>query len=109
MGLKKVTVRVSLSKAHIPSLEEVLIAVPPQNTTVVLGRTTVMECMAQGLPKPFVSWSRMGKLPPTPPHCHLLACHGVNQTGLANAFVVIVVVSIHEGDSRIQPSLNLLD
>ncbi|XP_048828340.1 immunoglobulin superfamily DCC subclass member 4-like isoform X2 [Brienomyrus brachyistius] len=53
----------TITPGHITSLEEVLIAVPPQNTTVVLGRTTVMECMAQGQPKPFVSWSRMDARP----------------------------------------------
>lgn len=33
---------------------------PPQNATVVLGHPAVMECMAQGQPKPLVSWSRQG-------------------------------------------------
>ncbi|RXN08304.1 immunoglobulin superfamily DCC subclass member 4-like protein [Labeo rohita] len=37
---------------------EVVIVAPPRNSTVVMGRPAVMECMAQGEPKPFVSWSR---------------------------------------------------
>ncbi|KAM9765062.1 immunoglobulin superfamily DCC subclass member 4 isoform 2-T2 [Menidia menidia] len=37
---------------------QVLIVAPPQNATVVLGHPAVMECMAQGNPKPLVSWSR---------------------------------------------------
>ncbi|KAG9352071.1 hypothetical protein JZ751_020484, partial [Albula glossodonta] len=49
-----------------PTLAEVVIVVPPRNTTVVSGRPTVMECMAQGQPKPLVSWSRQAVLPPTP-------------------------------------------
>uniref|UniRef100_A0A673LNL3 Immunoglobulin superfamily DCC subclass member 4-like n=1 Tax=Sinocyclocheilus rhinocerous TaxID=307959 RepID=A0A673LNL3_9TELE len=36
----------------------VVIVAPPRNSTVVMGRPAVMECMAQGEPKPFVSWSR---------------------------------------------------
>ncbi|KAG5848798.1 hypothetical protein ANANG_G00103250 [Anguilla anguilla] len=46
-----------------PALEEVVIVVPPQNTTVVSGRPAVLECMAQGLPKPLVSWSRQDGRP----------------------------------------------
>ncbi|XP_018602277.2 immunoglobulin superfamily DCC subclass member 4-like [Scleropages formosus] len=41
-----------------PSPHQVVIVERPRNTTVVLGRTAVMECMAQGEPKPYVSWSR---------------------------------------------------
>lgn len=43
------------------SLNRVTIVAPPQNATVLLGRPTVMECMAQGQPKPLVSWSRQGE------------------------------------------------
>ncbi|KAJ8417655.1 hypothetical protein AAFF_G00224980 [Aldrovandia affinis] len=46
-----------------PALEEVVIVVPPRNTTVVSGRPAVMECMAQGQPKPLVSWSRQDGKP----------------------------------------------
>ncbi|KAI1889536.1 hypothetical protein AGOR_G00163880 [Albula goreensis] len=46
-----------------PTLAEVVIVVPPRNTTVVSGRPTVMECMAQGQPKPLVSWSRQDGKP----------------------------------------------
>lgn len=38
-----------------------MIVEPPRNTTVMLGRPAVMECMAEGQPKPLVSWSRQGK------------------------------------------------
>uniref|UniRef100_A0A9J8ABZ4 Immunoglobulin superfamily DCC subclass member 4 n=1 Tax=Cyprinus carpio carpio TaxID=630221 RepID=A0A9J8ABZ4_CYPCA len=42
---------------------EVVIVAPPRNSTVVMGRPAVMECMAQGEPKPFVSWSRQDGKP----------------------------------------------
>ncbi|XP_076612465.1 immunoglobulin superfamily DCC subclass member 4 [Chaetodon auriga] len=45
------------------TLNRVAIVAPPQNATVVLGRPAVMECMAQGQPKPLVSWSRQDGKP----------------------------------------------
>ncbi|XP_061734008.1 immunoglobulin superfamily DCC subclass member 4 [Nerophis ophidion] len=45
------------------ALNTVVIVAPPQNATVVLGRPAVMECMAQGQPKPLVSWSRQDGKP----------------------------------------------
>ncbi|XP_034434869.1 immunoglobulin superfamily DCC subclass member 4 isoform X1 [Hippoglossus hippoglossus] len=45
------------------ALNRVVIVAPPQNATVVLGRPAVMECMAQGQPKPLVSWSRQDGKP----------------------------------------------
>lgn len=54
-----------LSDCLLPELtaksNRVVIVVPPRNTTVMLGRPAVMECMAEGQPKPLVSWSRQGK------------------------------------------------
>ncbi|XP_028812733.1 immunoglobulin superfamily DCC subclass member 4 isoform X2 [Denticeps clupeoides] len=41
-----------------PVLGKVEFVARPQNSTVVLGQPAVMECMAQGNPKPLVSWSR---------------------------------------------------
>ncbi|XP_046696890.1 immunoglobulin superfamily DCC subclass member 4 isoform X6 [Silurus meridionalis] len=40
-----------------------MIVAPPQDLTVVLGRPAVLECMAHGQPKPFVSWSRQDGKP----------------------------------------------
>uniref|UniRef100_A0A667W7V3 Ig-like domain-containing protein n=1 Tax=Myripristis murdjan TaxID=586833 RepID=A0A667W7V3_9TELE len=45
------------------ALNSVVIVAPPQNATVVLGHPAVMECMAQGQPKPLVSWSRQDGKP----------------------------------------------
>ncbi|KAM9410495.1 immunoglobulin superfamily DCC subclass member 4 [Pholidichthys leucotaenia] len=44
-------------------LNRVVIVAPPQNATVVRGHPAVMECMAQGQPKPLVSWSRLDGKP----------------------------------------------
>lgn len=57
------TAKAYISFADIGSTEalnRVVIVAPPQNASVVLGHPAVMECMAQGQPKPLVSWSRQG-------------------------------------------------
>ncbi|XP_032369275.1 immunoglobulin superfamily DCC subclass member 4 isoform X1 [Etheostoma spectabile] len=55
--------RLTVSTGSTESLNRVAIVAPPQNATVVLGRPAVMECMAQGQPKPLVSWSRQDGKP----------------------------------------------
>ncbi|XP_026149791.1 immunoglobulin superfamily DCC subclass member 4 [Mastacembelus armatus] len=55
--------RLTVTAGSTEALNRVLIAAPPQNATVVLGRPAVMECMAQGQPKPLVSWSRQDGKP----------------------------------------------
>src|SRR4029434_4110622 len=42
----------------------------PQNSTVILGRPAVMECLAQGHPKPLVSLSRLRECTHTHTHTH---------------------------------------
>ncbi|XP_076011854.1 immunoglobulin superfamily DCC subclass member 4 isoform X2 [Genypterus blacodes] len=48
----------SVTSGSTQALNKVLIVAPPQNASVVLGHPAVMECVAQGQPKPLVSWSR---------------------------------------------------
>ncbi|XP_029986812.1 immunoglobulin superfamily DCC subclass member 4 [Sphaeramia orbicularis] len=55
--------RLTVSTDSKEALNRVVIVAPPQNATVVLGRPAVMECMAQGQPKPLVSWSRQDGKP----------------------------------------------
>ncbi|XP_071344958.1 immunoglobulin superfamily DCC subclass member 4 isoform X2 [Trachinotus anak] len=50
--------RLTVTSGSTEALNRVVIVAPPQNATVVLGGPAVMECMAQGQPKPLVSWSR---------------------------------------------------
>ncbi|XP_017279135.1 immunoglobulin superfamily DCC subclass member 4 [Kryptolebias marmoratus] len=55
--------RLSVSTVPKDAMSPVSIVAPPQNATVVLGHPAVMECMAQGQPKPLVSWSRQDGKP----------------------------------------------
>ncbi|XP_040057530.2 immunoglobulin superfamily DCC subclass member 4 isoform X1 [Gasterosteus aculeatus] len=55
--------RLTVTTDSTEALNGVAIVSPPQNATVVLGRPAVMECMAQGQPKPLVSWSRQDGKP----------------------------------------------
>ncbi|XP_068178194.1 immunoglobulin superfamily DCC subclass member 4 [Antennarius striatus] len=55
--------KLTVTTGSTESLNKVTIVAPPQNATVMLGRPAVMECMAQGQPKPLVSWSRQDGKP----------------------------------------------
>ncbi|XP_017159621.1 immunoglobulin superfamily DCC subclass member 4 isoform X3 [Poecilia reticulata] len=55
--------RLTVTTGSIDSPGPVVIVAPPQNATVVLGHPAVMECVAQGQPKPLVSWSRQDGKP----------------------------------------------
>ncbi|XP_075933719.1 immunoglobulin superfamily DCC subclass member 4 [Anarhichas minor] len=55
--------RLTVTTGSTEALNGVAIVSPPRNATVVLGRPAVMECMAQGQPKPLVSWSRQDGKP----------------------------------------------
>ncbi|XP_023267718.1 immunoglobulin superfamily DCC subclass member 4-like isoform X1 [Seriola lalandi dorsalis] len=55
--------KLTVTSGSTEALNRVVIVAPPQNATVVLGGPAVMECMAQGQPKPLVSWSRQDGKP----------------------------------------------
>lgn len=55
--------KLTVTTGATDTLNRLAIVALPQNVTVVLGRPAVMECMAQGLPKPLVSWSRQDGKP----------------------------------------------
>ncbi|KAH0620089.1 hypothetical protein JD844_014677 [Phrynosoma platyrhinos] len=49
----------SLLEGHLPpATGDVIIVAAPENATVVVGESAVMECMASANPTPFVSWIR---------------------------------------------------
>ncbi|KAM9241848.1 LOW QUALITY PROTEIN: immunoglobulin superfamily DCC subclass member 3-like [Dugong dugon] len=48
-------------------LQEQEILSGPQNLTLTVHQTAVLECIATGHPRPLVSWSRLGAQPPRPP------------------------------------------
>lgn len=47
--------------------KEPTILVGPENLTLTVHQTAVLECVATGNPRPIVSWSRLGELPLLPP------------------------------------------
>lgn len=44
--------------------KEPTILVGPENLTLTVHQTAVLECVATGNPRPIVSWSRLGELYP---------------------------------------------
>ncbi|XP_053319616.1 protogenin [Spea bombifrons] len=48
---------------EIGSFQKPIIIAAPQNTTTSLHQTVTLECMATGVPKPIVSWSRLDHKP----------------------------------------------
>uniref|UniRef100_A0A674ILG6 Immunoglobulin superfamily DCC subclass member 4 n=1 Tax=Terrapene triunguis TaxID=2587831 RepID=A0A674ILG6_9SAUR len=54
----------SVLKGSQPAVtQDVAIVAAPENTTVVVGESAVMECMASADPTPFVSWIRQDGKP----------------------------------------------
>lgn len=41
--------------------KEPVILVGPENLTLTVHQTAILECVATGYPRPIVSWSRLGK------------------------------------------------
>lgn len=38
-----------------------MILVGPENLTLTVHQTAILECVATGYPRPIVSWSRLGE------------------------------------------------
>lgn len=47
--------------------KEPMILVGPENLTLTVHQTAVLECVATGNPRPIVSWSRLGEPHPIAP------------------------------------------
>lgn len=41
--------------------KEPMIVVGPENLTLTVHQTAILECVATGYPRPIVSWSRLGE------------------------------------------------
>lgn len=52
--------------------KEPMILVGPENLTLTVHQTAILECIATGYPRPIVSWSRLGEKVRTAPvpHCY---------------------------------------
>lgn len=44
--------------------KEPMILVGPENLTLTVHQTAILECVATGYPRPIVSWSRLGEKVP---------------------------------------------
>lgn len=44
--------------------KEPVILVGPENLTLTVHQTAILECVATGYPRPIVSWSRLGEKNP---------------------------------------------
>lgn len=47
--------------SHSTVYKDPMILVGPENLTLTVHQTAVLECIATGNPRPIVSWSRLGK------------------------------------------------
>lgn len=52
----------SLSGSQSSVYKEPTILVGPENLTLTVHQTAILECIATGYPRPIVSWSRLGML-----------------------------------------------
>lgn len=50
-----------LAGSHSTVYKDPMILVGPENLTLTVHQTAVLECIATGNPRPIVSWSRLGK------------------------------------------------
>lgn len=50
-----------LTGSHSTVYKDPMILVGPENLTLTVHQTAVLECIATGNPRPIVSWSRLGK------------------------------------------------
>uniref|UniRef100_A0A8B9TEU8 Immunoglobulin superfamily DCC subclass member 3 n=1 Tax=Anas platyrhynchos TaxID=8839 RepID=A0A8B9TEU8_ANAPL len=73
--------RLTVSGSHSTVYKDPMILVGPENLTLTVHQTAVLECIATGNPRPIVSWSRLGKRPPR------LAVEGIQVLGTGNLMI----------------------
>lgn len=60
-NLAPVLFALQLSGGVPRTYKEPVILSGPQNLTITVHQTAILECIATGNPRPIVSWSRLGR------------------------------------------------
>ncbi|XP_060030287.1 immunoglobulin superfamily DCC subclass member 3 isoform X2 [Erinaceus europaeus] len=80
--------RLTVSGSGPPTYKEPAILVGPENLTLTVHQTAVLECVATGNPRPIVSWSRLDGRP--------IGVEGIQVLGTGNLIISDVSVQ-HAG------------
>uniref|UniRef100_A0A8C9RDA4 Immunoglobulin superfamily DCC subclass member 3 n=1 Tax=Scleropages formosus TaxID=113540 RepID=A0A8C9RDA4_SCLFO len=88
-GVKRsATARLSISGTQSSVYKEPMIVVGPENLTLTVHQTAILECVATGYPRPIVSWSRLDGRP--------IGVEGIQVLGTGNLMISDVGVQ-HSG------------
>ncbi|XP_062845821.1 immunoglobulin superfamily DCC subclass member 3 [Trichomycterus rosablanca] len=80
--------RLTVSDSQSSVFEEPVIVVGPENLTLTVHQTAILECVATGFPRPIVSWSRLDGRP--------IGVEGIQVLGTGNLMISDVSVK-HSG------------
>ncbi|KAL4642041.1 immunoglobulin superfamily DCC subclass member 3-like [Arapaima gigas] len=88
-GVKRsASARLSVSGIQSSVYKEPMIVVGPENLTLTVHQTAILECVATGYPRPIVSWSRLDGRP--------IGVEGIQVLGTGNLMISDVRVQ-HSG------------
>ncbi|KAJ7408475.1 immunoglobulin superfamily DCC subclass member 3 [Willisornis vidua] len=80
--------RLTVSGSHSSVYKDPMILVGPENLTLTVHQTAVLECIATGNPRPIVSWSRLDGRP--------IGVEGIQVLGTGNLMISDLTVQ-HSG------------
>ncbi|XP_075753014.1 immunoglobulin superfamily DCC subclass member 3 isoform X2 [Pelodiscus sinensis] len=80
--------RLTVSGSHSTAYKDPMILVGPENLTLTVHQTAVLECVATGNPRPIVSWSRLDGRP--------IGVEGIQVLGTGNLMISDLTVQ-HSG------------
>ncbi|XP_060611595.2 immunoglobulin superfamily DCC subclass member 3 isoform X1 [Anolis sagrei] len=80
--------RLTVSGSHSAVYKDPMILVGPENLTLTVHQTAVLECIATGNPRPIVSWSRLDGRP--------IGVEGIQVLGTGNLMISDLTVQ-HSG------------
>ncbi|XP_053220662.1 immunoglobulin superfamily DCC subclass member 3 isoform X1 [Podarcis raffonei] len=80
--------RLTVSGSHSPVYKDPMILVGPENLTLTVHQTAILECIATGNPRPIVSWSRLDGRP--------IGVEGIQVLGTGNLMISDLTVQ-HSG------------